>query len=364
MPNRFTEILLKARNKSLASMGRLEARFYRLYLEALNEVLAEYGRSDIATKRQAEDFLRAIERQELRYGRAAERLVKQETIEVMQRIARAHMEAIREAARRQGESAPFSGVSLEAFENLFKRRNMGLTDSYKSLTGRQKKRAGLIIEKQLERAVLRGATWQDVTQAVVDGLTQGSPEIRRMAKNMARKSRGLGLWLSRALENPEDKPVSGVYLENVKAAREIAYNARRIVRTELAHAHHEADRTSSMQSSVVKGIKWNLSPRHPEPDICDVLATVDLHGLGPGVYPPEFLPPLPHPHCLCFMTHELYGPGEERRDITEPRLVTENMTKRILQKVHRKGDRALTDRFIERTARQMNDTSKLMVKLA
>ena len=365
MANRFTEILLQARRRSLASMGRLEARFYRLYLEALNEVLEGYGDFDIDSKKKAEDFLKAIERQEAKYGRAANRLIKQQIVETMQRTAQAHLDAIEEVAGRlDNVRSPFSGISKEAFEDLFKRRNMGLTASYKSLSDFQKGKAGIIIEKQLERAVLRGATWQDATQAVVDGLTQGDPDMRRMAKNMARKSKGLGLWLDRALEDPEGVGVSEVYLENIKKARKIAYDARRIVRTELAHAHHEADRVSSVRSDVVKGVKWNLSPRHPETDICDVYAFADLHGLGPGVFPPEFLPPLPHPHCLCFMTHVLTEPGEKVPAATEPRLITGNMTKRIMQKVYREGGRRITDRFVESTMSQVNDTAKLMIEIA
>ena len=33
------------------------------------------------------------------------------------------------------------------------------------------------------------------------------------------------------------------------------------------------------------GFKYLLSPRHSEPDICDLLATQNLYGLGNGVYP-------------------------------------------------------------------------------
>jgi hypothetical protein len=33
--------------------------------------------------------------------------------------------------------------------------------------------------------------------------------------------------------------------------------------------------------------------------MCDVLAHQDLHGLGPGGYPPGEVPETPHPSCLC-----------------------------------------------------------------
>lgn len=49
-------------------------------------------------------------------------------------------------------------------------------------------------------------------------------------------------------------------------------------------------------------VAWRLHPRHPKRDICDVHATADLHGLGPGVYPPQSVPRFPpHPHCICYL---------------------------------------------------------------
>jgi hypothetical protein len=51
------------------------------------------------------------------------------------------------------------------------------------------------------------------------------------------------------------------------------------------------------------GMKWNLSKSHKVTDICDTLASQDLYGLGPGVYPKDKLLPKPaHPHCICFET--------------------------------------------------------------
>jgi hypothetical protein len=49
----------------------------------------------------------------------------------------------------------------------------------------------------------------------------------------------------------------------------------------------------------VTGIKWNLAS-HLREDICDKLATQDLYGLGPGVYPVEKYPVIPHDNCHCW----------------------------------------------------------------
>ena len=353
----FSDIILRARAQSLASFGRLELQFYRLYLLALNNALDQYRPGDDFGERTARELIKEIEKQERMYGRASEVLIKRQVLEVFKRVELAHLEALR-TIRRFSDipiSADFSGVSREAFENLFKRRNLGLTASYKSLTAYQKSKVGLILEKSLEKAFTDGYTWQDATQRIINGLTQGEPELRRMAKNMARKNRGLGVWLERARENPEGLPPEEIMDEEaIKRARKIAYDARRIVRTEIAHSHHEADRVASLRSEVVKGIQWNLSPRHPEPDICDVYAKTDLHGMGPGVYPPEYLPPLPHPHDLCFMTHVLTEPGEVRGDPTEPTPITAAMVGKAFPG---------TPRAITRTVRQINQTSLRLRRL-
>jgi hypothetical protein len=84
----------------------------------------------------------------------------------------------------------------------------------------------------------------------------------------------------------------------------IKYNALRLARTETNNAYRTTQALGAQKSSIVKGIKWNLSRSHPKEDICDTWATQDLYGLGPGAYPPDKLPP-GHPNCLCFCTDVL-----------------------------------------------------------
>jgi hypothetical protein len=85
----------------------------------------------------------------------------------------------------------------------------------------------------------------------------------------------------------------------------VSYAAMRLARTELNNAFHEAQKIEG-EAPWVKGTKWNLSNSHPtgKPDECDLYATQNVHGLGKGVYPVDSIPDKPHPHCLCFMTHE------------------------------------------------------------
>jgi hypothetical protein len=82
--------------------------------------------------------------------------------------------------------------------------------------------------------------------------------------------------------------------------RGVAYNALRLARTEISYASNGATQAIHQRSPWVEAVKVNLSPEHPEPDICDDWAN---GGNGRGVYPVDEAeyPPF-HPHCLCYVT--------------------------------------------------------------
>ncbi|MEQ1658508.1 MAG: hypothetical protein ABL896_06990, partial [Hylemonella sp.] len=74
------------------------------------------------------------------------------------------------------------------------------------------------------------------------------------------------------------------------------------MRTEINRAHGEAYMAGGESTPDFAGWRYLLSPRHPAPDICDLLATQNLHGLGNGVYPTREQTPWPaHPNTLSFV---------------------------------------------------------------
>lgn len=80
------------------------------------------------------------------------------------------------------------------------------------------------------------------------------------------------------------------------------WKADRVFRTEINRAHGEAYMASAEATPGFAGFEFLLSPAHPEPDICDLLAAQNLHGLGPGVYPTREATPWPaHPNTLSFV---------------------------------------------------------------
>lgn len=78
--------------------------------------------------------------------------------------------------------------------------------------------------------------------------------------------------------------------------------AKRLFRTEINRSHGETYMAAGEELEELGGFKFMLSPAHPEPDICDLHARANLHGLGPGVYPSREACPWPaHPNTLSFV---------------------------------------------------------------
>ncbi|HOZ01849.1 MAG TPA: hypothetical protein PLG20_08525 [Candidatus Syntrophosphaera sp.] len=142
--------------------------------------------------------------------------------------------------------------------------------------------------------------WRRIDGIVISGIARGQSAVE-MAKELQREILGI--------KRPDDIPenlrwTSGIS-RSVRGRGTIHYNALRLARTEIGNAHHEADVMAAMTSKVVLGMRWNLSPAHGQYDVCDQLASQDVYGLGPGVYPPRSVPLYPHPNDMCFITREI-----------------------------------------------------------
>jgi len=56
---------------------------------------------------------------------------------------------------------------------------------------------------------------------------------------------------------------------------------------------------------LIKGVKWNCLDSEKTCQTCRKYASQDLYGLGPGVYPPDKVPPVAHVGCMCFLSAKL-----------------------------------------------------------
>ena len=92
-------------------------------------------------------------------------------------------------------------------------------------------------------------------------------------------------------------PGRGVYRSSYK-------NALRLARNEINIAYRTADFERRKKLPFVTGVNIQLSPAHPQYDMCDELQ---------GEYPKGFLFTGWHPNCLCFTTSKLL-PKEKFRE--------------------------------------------------
>ena len=87
--------------------------------------------------------------------------------------------------------------------------------------------------------------------------------------------------------------------------KQVDYNAQRLARTSITHAHRESQYESAKRNPFVDAIHWELSGEHYArqvarwgEDECDVYASQNWYGLGVGNFPVDEVP-ISHPQCLC-----------------------------------------------------------------
>lgn len=93
--------------------------------------------------------------------------------------------------------------------------------------------------------------------------------------------------------------------------KKLDYNATRVARTEIQRAYRESYLEQAKKLPFVQGVKWNRSRSEYDCSICHNLATRDLYNLGPGIYPADKIPVIPHPHCRCYYSTALMPLNEE-----------------------------------------------------
>lgn len=138
-----------------------------------------------------------------------------------------------------------------------------------------------LVSRAIESAVIQGHSASRAAQEFVDRGQPVPPDVA--AKIGLSSSDGVAKAAGEVLMKGEGSPYD---------------NALRLFRTEINRAHGEAYRASAFQHPDVIGTRFLLSPNHPKTDICDLHASANLHGLGPGVYPKDESPWPAHPNTL------------------------------------------------------------------
>lgn len=139
------------------------------------------------------------------------------------------------------------------------------------------------VTSAIESNVIQG---HSAHRAAEDFLSRGVTVPPELAAKMGLSAAaGVATAAAAALMKEDDSPYN---------------NALQLFRTELNRAHGEAYRSSAFDHPEVIGTRFLLSPNHPQTDICDMHASVNLYGLGRGVYPKGKSPWPAHPNTLSY----------------------------------------------------------------
>jgi hypothetical protein len=140
------------------------------------------------------------------------------------------------------------------------------------------------------------------------GDEEGYKEYRREIERVQRRINSLKepdtSTLKRAYQNVVDLTSDASAAEIERAAKyaiyfKAKYNAQRIVQSEITRAYKKGFISAVHYDEDAIGWQWVLSADHPEFDICDLYATADMYGMGPGRFPQDVDPPFAHPHDWC-----------------------------------------------------------------
>lgn len=142
---------------------------------------------------------------------------------------------------------------------------------------------GLILSDRIWRMTQEAKA--DITNRIQQGMLLGESHVK-VAKDIRQYVKGGGL----------------------------KYKSERLAFTEMAKAYKQADEKTVQimrtNSAFMWYEKWELSPRHQKPDVCDILASQNVDGEGPGIYKRA---PNRHPGCFCYI-YPVYRPKRQPGD--------------------------------------------------
>ncbi len=280
----YNKLITEARNEKITdSINNAFTKVGKEYVEAIDRELPD----DLSNK---PAVVAALKNAFQTFAGKGEETVREETISAIKARLTDHERILQRLDLVNGSvyEEALSKVATDAINSIYKRRNKGLADSFKTVE--RWGSSGSVVEEELTAMVREGESPERATKRVMKSLASGSPELEEAVEKFGQNG-GLRNWARDEGVKPNPR------LQQL--SRRIGNDARMIARTEMAQSYMEADRQAAKRSEVTRGLKWTLSSNHTHEDICDTLAAQDEYGLGEGVYPPDELPLLPHPHCTC-----------------------------------------------------------------
>ena len=274
----------RATREAQADMNRLDgevlgdvSRIYRQAADDLKGSIAGYADSDGSVRLNVlQDLLQQVNGRLEQLGQARDELLDQGLVQAAELGVTPYADniAAEGLARVPDEAVRF-------VRTFVAKDGLQLSDRIWRVDNQAKR----VVRESIEQAVVQG---HSASQAASDLLARGEAVPGDLqSKIRAANAQSVGRKVSGALLRDDGNP---------------RYNAMRLMRTELNRAHGEAYMAGGEEHEDFGGWRYKLSPAHPRPDICDMHATVNRYGLGPGVYPSRDRTPWPaHPNTLSYV---------------------------------------------------------------
>lgn len=276
----YEELVMRARKKTLKLTQRQQKEILKIYQQAIDS-LAEKARSakrNSLTERWAKDYLEQVE---------------------------AEVEQLRKnlSGAIKGGVSKAAGHGVEPDIALFKATGIDLGDHFTEMFSK--------VPDDVLAVMLRGDLYKD-GRGLSSRIWRISADTKQdidyiIHRAMAEKKSAIELAkdLEQFVKPEHRRPGNwGRAYPNLRT-KQVDYNAQRLARTSITHAHREAQYRSAAANPFVEAVHWELSDEHYNrqvkhwgEDICDDYANQNWHGLGKGNFPPNQVP-IGHPQCLC-----------------------------------------------------------------
>lgn len=289
-PTPYLEAMLQTR----ALMGQLEADAARRVLAALRAyagALERAIRSGVATSSEQASFravMAAAEVLDAQLGKAIAdgRLVSfSSTVQAWE----ASMRQI--AASRGIDGATLGAIRGTPLTMLGQFATMQSGKHWRTLIREKSIASGLEANAILLQATQEGVGAEELARRMRRYVTGAEPFVKLFEEVPTVSGSVVKIDLRR---NPQ----------RAGATQAMVHSSRRIAFSELHNGRSEAEVQHMDADPFVAAVRWTLSPVRSTvgwvpPDECDYLATNDVYGLGPGIYPVRAVPAPPHPWDRC-----------------------------------------------------------------
>lgn len=345
----YIKRLMQAREVVIRrSMVDLQKRMVISYANEMKEVVNQLNAGQISPEA-AESMFRRIQDAVRRWQGGMSDQVKRSIADTIDEVRKVHQHSLDRLATDMDIelSYSFEGFNVDAYEGMFVRRDLGITNTYKTLENWNTHGQPALndIEEAIEQSIKGNISWQESTRKIADTLSFGKKDIRGL------------LW---AVQR-DDFNISDLTDVEVGQLKNLFYNARRIAQTEVDVAYHEGERVAAVRNPIIKGLQWKTSGRHgtirSSPDVCDVFEQHDFYGLGEGVFYAETLPAKPHPFDGCtrmFVLRDRREWTEAKEQPIQPAEIDAATVGTILNRNRNANSRGITPRFIAYTTAQAN----------